>query len=46
MKQCKMEGCQCKVAEGKQFCSVECEQNRQAADGRCGCGHADCGMRG
>ncbi len=46
MKTCQMDGCQCKVAEGKQYCSDECRQNAHAADGKCGCNHPDCRSRG
>ncbi len=42
MRKCQMEGCQCQVAEGKQFCSDECRNNQHSADGQCDCNHPDC----
>ncbi|HSP97822.1 MAG TPA: metallothionein [Candidatus Dormibacteraeota bacterium] len=41
---CRHPGCQCKVEQGKQFCSPHCAQTKSAgrSGGGCDCGHSDC----
>lgn len=37
---CAHPGCGCKVLEGNDYCSAECE--KQSDSDSCNCGHTDC----
>lgn len=42
---CRMEGCNCTVAEGQDYCSDFCrdhEKDSTGTDRNCGCGHPGC----
>src|ERR1700730_14908655 len=39
-KKCPMEGCNCAVPEGQEYCSDYCKEHQAHGGHECGCGHA------
>ena len=42
-KTCAHAACGCEVEPGSEYCSLECEKDREGTD--CSCGHVDCQAR-
>jgi predicted nucleic acid-binding Zn ribbon protein len=41
-KKCPMEGCNCAVPEGQEYCSDYCKEHQSHGGHECACGHAGC----
>lgn len=39
---CPMEGCNCPVPEGEEYCSDYCKEHQAGGGTGCACGHAGC----
>jgi hypothetical protein len=44
LKKCAHPACQCKVGDGKKYCSQRCEDAGDEVEISCDCGHAGCSL--